>query len=111
MSRQHTTHSMRDTSLEAYSPLKLGDLGKMHEEVLREIIELNLMGQYPTDREVAKNLGYSDPNRVRPRRHELWRDGYVVEGRRPCSITRISAHTWRLSAALKKELGFEEADE
>jgi len=99
---------MRDTSLESYSTLKL-DLGKIQEEILKAIIELNLMGRHPTDRELAKDLGYTDPNRVRPRRHESWKDGYVVEmSRRPRSVTGRSALTWGLSHELREILGLME---
>ena len=86
---------MRVTSLLAYSQLK-PKLGVRQREVFYTIDN----ARFPlTDREVARELGYSDPNRVRPRRNELARLGLVVEaGRRVCSVSGKLALTWKARA-------------
>lgn len=92
--RKHETHDMRETSLQAW--LELPALGKMQQMVYDCILEHSRAGFYLTDRELAKELGFSDPNNVRPRRYELMKMGVIVEaGKRPCSISHKLALTWR----------------
>ena len=93
MSRQHAEHEMRETSLEAYCDIELGE---MQRRVFDIIVERTMMGHPPTDREIAKELGFSDPNKVRPRRHELMESGLIAEaGIRVCTVSRRRALTWR----------------
>jgi hypothetical protein len=48
-----------------------------------------------TDLEVAKSMGYADPNMVRPRRNELVKKGLLRQGeKRHCSISGKLALTW-----------------
>ena len=97
LSRYHTSHYVRQTSLLAFRE-ELPRLGKRQLEVLKAIRDLNSIGQYPTDREIAKLLQYADPNKVRPRRYELMQHGLIEEaGKRECSITGKLALTWKLS--------------
>lgn len=83
-------HRMQQTSIEAYHNLK--HLGEDAQTVLVAF------HAYPdsTDREIAEKLGYSDPNKVRPRRNELVKIGLVVcSGKRVCNVSHVKAMTWR----------------
>ena len=85
---------MRSTSLEAYLRVALGEGQR---RVYDEIWEHTMRGVYPTDRELAQSMGESDPNRVRPRRHELMAGGFIEEaGKRPCLVTGRKAITWMI---------------
>jgi len=91
LTREHLTHYMRDTSLKAYR--QLTDLGVKQREVYFVIKHASVP---VTDREITVALGYGDPNKVRPRRFELARQGWIVEaGRRRCSVSGKLAITWR----------------
>jgi len=93
--RKHTTHDVRKTSLQAW--LEIPALGRMQLIVYKCILEHSRTGFYLTDRELAKELGFSDPNNIRPRRYELMKMGVIVEaGKRPCSISHRIALTWRV---------------
>jgi len=88
------SHRMRDTSLLAYHALD--DLSERQVKVLDAIRQMNSRSKYPTDREVAKYLGFADPNKVRPRRNDLARLGKVeIHGKRECGVTGRLALTWR----------------
>jgi len=104
MSRKHVSHRMRATSIKAYG--EVPDLGEMQQKVFSAIIECSMEGRYPTDREIAKYLGFSDPNNVRPRRFELMEAGLIIEtSKRKCSISGRTALTWAVSPHLKAKLG------
>jgi len=94
-SRMHLQHHIRQTSLLAFQD-ELPHLGKRQYEVLKAIRDLNLHGIHPTDREIAKLLGYADPNKVRPRRHELMEYGLIIE-----AGERIIKNTLRWANNLK----------
>lgn len=85
---------MRQTSLISYFHLKQqGVLGKGQKEVLSALQHL----WSATDNEIARFLGYADPNKVRPRRNELVKQGLVFGyGKRQCSITNKKCIEWRL---------------
>ena len=92
---------IRETSLDAY--FQIGEKiktrqGELYEFMLRRYRE----GKAPlTDYEMARSLGYADPNTIRPRRNELMKDGLVVEaGRRRCMVTGKTAITWAVSEPL-----------
>jgi len=92
---------MRDTSLLAYH--SLDDLGERQLKVFNAIRQMNSRGRYPTDREVAKFLGYADPNKVRPRRNDLARVGMVVPyEKRKCKVSDKLAWTWRATPNWKE---------
>lgn len=81
---------MRETSLIAYSGIKDNTMCDL---VFKTIKKLGC----PTDLEVAKYLGCSDPNRVRPRRNELLKSGMIVEcEKRLCSVSGKLAFSWRV---------------
>ena len=88
---------VRETSIEAYERIrKTGTLGDMQRQVLLTI------ARFPnrTDREIARIMAGAalyDPNRVRPRRVELLKRGYIeVAGKRICSVSGATAYTWRI---------------
>ena len=83
---------VRETSKQAYKEL-LDELGE------RQRLVLAVIQKYPgmTDRELTRLLNVSDPNFVRPRRNELVKMGWVVEGdKKVCSISRKKVLTWSL---------------
>ena len=97
---RHTDHEMQLTSLDAWYQDILPSLHTRQWKVLRAIRDMTIHGQPPTDMEIARCLGYADPNRVRPRRKEL-ADGQLIipAGKRPCSVTGKTAMTWRVHPA------------
>ena len=83
---------VRDTSLLAYQQIKprLSDRYKMVMWTIRN---------YPnsTALELARHLGFQDPNKVRPRITELVDAGLVVSsGKRVDRFTGKLAYVWRL---------------
>jgi len=84
---------IKDTSLMAYTSIREdGSVGAMQEKVL------NFIKYNPdlTDSEITYRLGYSDRNKIRPRRNELMKKGVVVpSGKKKCSISKRMAYTWR----------------
>jgi len=84
---------MRDTSVISYHEISEAELGG-NQRLVYDVIK-----QHPglTDRELTRELGVSDPNKVRPRRFELVERGLVVEaGRRICSVSGKQALTWKI---------------
>lgn len=82
---------VRQTSIESYRTVELCN---------EQQTVLVAVSAYPdsTDRELARYLGFSDPNRVRPRRNELVALGYVIEsGKRRCMVSGKRALTWRVN--------------
>ena len=103
-SRMHLQHHIRQTSLLAFQE-QLPRLGRRQLEVLKAIRDLNLHGIHPTDREIAKILGYADPNKVRPRRHELMEYGIIVEaGKKICPVSGKLAITWKISSRVLEKI-------
>jgi len=83
---------MQDTSLSAYFDLA-DKLGPMQYQVLEVIKKLGC----PTDLEIAKFLGYSDPNKVRPRRNDLLKMQFITDcERRICSVSGRLSYSWRI---------------
>ena len=84
--------NVKDTSIASY--MNIQKLGRKQQTVY-EVIK-----RFPdsTDRELAKRLGFTDPNNVRPRRFELVELGWVVlSGRKRCSISGRTSCTWRIN--------------
>jgi len=82
---------VRDTSKRAYKQIQ--PLG-LAQQIVYDVIEK--LG-CPTDMEITKNLGYADPNKVRPRRKELLDMGFITEcEKRICSITKRTVWSWRV---------------
>lgn len=85
---------VRETSLEAYEKIKT-EIGDRQLKVFDAIKELDGC----TDLEIATHLKYSDPNRVRPRRNELMKKGFIKQSdSRQCSISGHNAMTWVISS-------------
>jgi hypothetical protein len=83
---------MQQTSLTAYYQLKQDIKNGTYNAILSV---LSNWKEGLTDMEIASILGYSDPNKVRPRRNELVKMGYVSDGKkRICKITGKQALTW-----------------
>lgn len=83
---------MQDTSLDAWRNLE--NLGLMQQTVYDVISKLGC----PTDLEIAKFLGYSDPNKVRPRRNDLVKMGFVIQHeKRVCSVSGHLVYSWRVA--------------
>jgi hypothetical protein len=83
---------VQGTSIATYYDLhEEGIIGEMQLTVLNHI--KGHAGN--TDRENAFELGFGDPNHIRPRRKELVDLGLVRNaGRRDCKITKRQALTW-----------------
>jgi hypothetical protein len=86
-----TKRRVQQTSIDSYRTVDLCD---------KQQTVLVAISAYPdsTDRELARNLGFSDPNNVRPRRFELVEMGYVIaSGKRVCTVSGKTALTWRIN--------------
>ena len=61
---------------------------------------LSILENYPnglTDRELSSIMGYSDPNKVRPRRNELVRLQKIKEnGKRVCNVSGKVSIVWNI---------------
>ena len=85
----------RDTSLLSFSEIQ-PVLGERQRQVLHAI----KIFPDSTALELAKYMHYDDPNAIRPRIHELYELGLIVDNdRRKCLLPphRIS-YTWRVKA-------------
>lgn len=102
--RSHSKHAVRETSIDSYAE-ELPALGKRQQEVFDMIVSLNMEDKYPTDREIARELDYDDPNKVRPRRYELMKLGLITEaGLRTCEVSGKVSLTWKITPAVKSRL-------
>jgi hypothetical protein len=82
---------IQQTSLQAYSELDNSELQSRYREILQLLAQRGPM----TDREIARQLGFTDPNAVRPRRHELTELNYVFPlGKRKCNVTGKTSIEW-----------------
>lgn len=92
---------VRDTSIVTYKEIiSEGIVGIMQAEVLE------YLAGHPdrTDTEIAIGLGYSDMNKVRPRRKELLDFGIIEDnGTRECIVTGRVVHQWRIKALLDRD--------
>lgn len=87
---------MRETSILAYQSIE-PTLGKRQQLVYDCIVKCNKQDYFPTDLEITKQLGFSDPNKVRPRRKELYDlDLIEIAGRRVCLYSNRLALTWKI---------------
>lgn len=85
--------NLEQTSLLAFRELNPDKLTGMRRLVYNYIKE----HPYETDLEIAQGLGFSDPNKVRPRRHELAEYGLIKEvGEGPCAITHKTSKVWEV---------------
>lgn len=85
---------VQDTSLDAYYDLIMPVMGE-RQRVVFDTLKVMMSA---TDMEISKQLGHTDPNKVRPRRHELYKNGYVEKNiKRECKVTGVMAWTWKLT--------------
>ena len=86
---------MRQTSLNAYREVSNSlFLTQSYRDIMAVLNDSYGM----SDREIAKKLGYLDPNKIRPRRHELTKAGLIQDcGKRPCKISKKRVHFWDLT--------------
>lgn len=85
---------VRETSMICY--LELVELGKINERC-QMVYQYILKNPSLTDTEIAVGMGFVDPNKVRPRRKDLYDMGLVVECElRPCSLSGKKCHTWEV---------------
>lgn len=78
------------TRLENFMSLSTSDKERMWDLIYDE-----LRKSPGTDREIAARLGFTDPNKVRPRRFELADQGKIIDhGKRPCNITGKTSTEW-----------------
>lgn len=91
--KPHRPQGVQDMSIKSYHELlEEGAIG----EGQRVVWEYLARNADQTDREVARGLGFQDPNATRPRRNELMHLGVVVEaGKRKCSVSGKTASVWR----------------
>ena len=81
---------VRDTSLLAFYSVK-EDLGLRQALVLEQIRKVPLL----TAKEISHNMGYSDPNSVRPRITELQKKGLIkAYSKRECRVSGKVACCW-----------------
>ena len=93
--RSHGLHKTRLTSVDAY--LNLQNIRGKHKEVYNAIKMFNEQADCPTDLQIAEYLGYADPNKVRPRRKELFDKGLIEEvGVKVCPISTRTVMCWRV---------------
>ena len=86
--------NIRTTSLKSYSELK--KQGKDITDQERVYMVIKLLPNI-TDSEIAFMLGYSDKNKVRPRRNELLKEGYIESnGKKICPMTKKLCYRWRI---------------
>lgn len=90
---QFVEREINNISLEAYERIK-SKLGE------RQILIFDFIKKNPdlTAYEICHKLGYSDPNRVRPRINELVKFGFVFSPFvRVCNVTGYKANIWRVA--------------
>lgn len=88
---------VRETSAEAHRDMaSSGKMCDRQREVMNALAIINSsVALDATDSEIARALGHSDPNYVRPRRFELVEKGLVVASRkRRCLVTGRTCIAW-----------------
>lgn len=82
----------QQTSLEAYFQLQEHLKTAIYGAILNALVIASL-----TDRELTLRLGYADPNKIRPRRNELAKGGFIYStGKRTCLVSGKMAMEWRV---------------
>ena len=93
---QDVCRDVRDTSLMVYFDSQLGLDRKSRQQLILAFFRLNDRPIGWTDREVAQYLGFADPNNVRPRRNELYKQGLIKEVmKRKCDISKRTSIAFR----------------
>jgi len=92
---------VQETSIDAFVEL-LADPDSLNERYRDILTALYEIGMPSSDREIARRLGFGDPNRVRPRRFELadmtgkyfLRPLLVNTGKRICKVSGKMVYIW-----------------
>ncbi len=82
--------NIRDTSILSYLSLSkhLGEMTQAAYEAVKKY-------PYHTAKELAKKLGYTDPNKIRPRLTELKDAGLIYNPyKRECTESHLQAYVW-----------------
>ena len=91
---------VRDTSLDAYMEI-ISDPCSLNERYQDILIAIDGIGFPSTAYEVATYLGFDDPNKTRPRIHELVNNYYKPfleeKGKRECHKTGKRVFVWGLT--------------
>lgn len=87
---------MQQTSLISYDQLR-PTLGERQKRVYHALKDLCILQVDATDMELARYMGESDPNHVRPRRNELVYKHELVKQscKRMCMVTGRLAIAWK----------------
>jgi len=92
---------IQQTSLKAYAELHEWIVNKTYTAILSTLSN-NPNGL--TDREIASILGYSDPNKVRPRRKELEDKELIYSDfKRVCQVSGKTAIIWKIKKNYESE--------
>jgi hypothetical protein len=82
-----------DTSKDSYKEIVESNMVSNRQQEYLDM--LNSLNEPSTDQEVTKAAGYGDPNYFRPRRKELYDNGFILRGmKRKCRITGRIVYTW-----------------
>lgn len=100
LEQRGNTKGVRETSIDAYCEL-ISDPSRLNNRYKDILMLLHNTDVSLTDCEIAKGLGFTDPNRVRPRRYELVNSFFLPfiqeGGKRVCSVSGKRVFTWELS--------------
>lgn len=92
-------NGIKETSIKTYQEILDEGIVSKNQELVFKFIR-NHGGL--TDMEIAKELGFPDPNVVRPRRKELLDIGLIISnGKRKCEITNRESLTWIVPEIIK----------
>jgi len=101
---------VQETSFLSYEQIRASTMAGDKRMVFEAIKEATLKNAPKTDYELSLQLGFDNPNKIRPRRRELVKDGLVEEaGKRICSISTKKAITWKTVSHLDDNI-FKEVD-
>lgn len=109
----HTHHKIRSTSSEAYHEIQADGLLDTR---LEEVFNYVSRNQGQTALEIQNNLGYDEPNKVRPRISDLVRMGKLVYGEKRKTIyskmPQLEVYTVRgFEQKYLNKLGFKEKEQ
>jgi len=94
------TDGVRDTSIEAYIGI-ISNPSSLNDRYQDILIAIDEIGMPSTAFEVALHLGFKDPNKTRPRIHELVNDYYKPfleeKGKEPRGENGTSVFVWGLT--------------
>jgi len=96
---------VQETSFLSYEQIRASTMAGDKRMVFEAIREATVKNAPKTDYELSLQLGFDNPNKIRPRRRELVKDGLVEEaGKRICSISKKKAITWKTISTLNDNL-------